>query len=173
MFYLLHFFCAWCVHSQVLRLTNFAENRNFFWNRQRCALCGHINFFSSQTKVYYYVIIRCYYHPLNVFSLGRILNQSLRRSDFRLNTSFDPRISYDHFQCYLFPLLAYSWCLLIDGWVLIDSWMVWIVIWDHLDPGIFTHFPCYQLCLSPGVRCHSKFTFEIHLHSFHSFFSFR
>ena len=66
----------------------------FFKSTKMCLMCAHSKFFLSQTKVHYHVIIRCYFYILNVLSLEWILDQNVRRSNFRLCTSFDQRIIY-------------------------------------------------------------------------------
>ena len=99
----IYFFCATLMHTQFFRLPYFAGGNKqflaktviFFKSTKMCLVCAYQKNFLSQTKVCYHVIIRCYYHCLNVFSLEEILTQNLKRSDFCPGTSFDPRIIYD------------------------------------------------------------------------------
>ena len=88
------------MHTQFLRHPYFAGGNKRFLLKiviflklsEMCLMCAHSEFLLSQTKVHDHVIIRCYYYLLNVLSLEIILDQNLRRSNFRLCTSFDPRI---------------------------------------------------------------------------------
>ena len=112
----IYFFDATLMHTLFFRLPYFAGGNKqflaksviFFKSTKMCLVCAYQKFFLSQTKVCYHVIIRCYYHCLDVFSLEAILTQNLKRSDFCPGTSFDPRIIYAFiFESFVFVFVLF------------------------------------------------------------------
>ena len=91
-----------CIHNFLDSPILLVEIGDFWWKWQyllksikMCLMCAHHKKILFQTKVYYYAFFCILKHLFSICTHGEILAQSLERSNFSLQITFDQKIIYD------------------------------------------------------------------------------